>query len=187
MPRPPPTTTCQSGLIWPGLSDRARRDAVLRRFNPSRLGENWPVHGLRKFWLQLDGEGPAVARSLHRGPAGEGLDLQGGVRGSRTGRRPDKKAPCPLDTVNRQFRVPLQDALGQRLHLRRHLKGSCPSSVYHRRLMRSGPLAGGSSAWPLPGLLATPSIRSSTTAARLRRGTGPAFRRWLPIPVDQFH
>ncbi len=54
-----------------------------------------------------------------------GMGLHGAVRG-----RPvrttvsDRKAPCPLDKVNRQFQAPRPNALWVvRLHLCRHLAG----------------------------------------------------------------
>ena len=44
------------------LSDRARRDAILRPEIKPVFEENWPVYGVRKIWRQLDREGFDVAR-----------------------------------------------------------------------------------------------------------------------------
>ncbi len=44
------------------LSDRARRDAVLRPEVERVFEENWRVYGVRKVWRQLDREGFDVAR-----------------------------------------------------------------------------------------------------------------------------
>jgi len=44
------------------LSDRARRDAVLRPEIERVFEENWRVYGVRKVWRQLDREGFDVAR-----------------------------------------------------------------------------------------------------------------------------
>jgi transposase InsO family protein len=86
-------------------STRARRDAALRKEIRRVYDENFQVYGVRKVWKQLDREGEKVARCtvarLMRS-----MGLQGIVRG-----RPvkttvsDRKAPCPLDKVNRQFRA----------------------------------------------------------------------------------
>ncbi len=93
------------------LSDRGRRDAVLRPEIERVFEENWRVYGVRKVWRQLDREGFAVARcTVVR--LMKGMGLQGTIRGKphRT-TVPDKKAPCPLDKVNRQFRVPAPNML----------------------------------------------------------------------------
>jgi putative transposase len=86
--------------------DRARRDDELRPEILRVLNGNWSVYGMRKVWRQLQREGFDVARCtvarLMRG-----LGIQGVIRG-KTPRTtiPDKKRPCPLDKVNRQFRAP---------------------------------------------------------------------------------
>ncbi|MBY6159222.1 IS3 family transposase [Pseudooceanicola nitratireducens] len=93
------------------LSDRGRRDAVLRPEIERVFEENWRVYGVRKVWRQLDREGFAVARCTVARLM-KGMGLQGIIRGKphRT-TVPDKKAPCPLDKVNRQFRVPAPNML----------------------------------------------------------------------------
>ncbi|WP_146671363.1 IS3 family transposase [Thioclava sp. L04-15] len=93
------------------LSDRARRDAALRPEIERVFEENWRVYGVRKVWRQLDREGFSVARCTVARLM-KGLGLQGIIRGKphRT-TIPDKKAPCPLDKVNRQFRVPAPNML----------------------------------------------------------------------------
>jgi transposase InsO family protein len=86
-------------------SARARRDAALREKIQRDFDANFQVYGVRKVWKQLGREGERVARCtvarLMRS-----MGLQDVVRG-----RPvkttvsDRKAPCPLDKVNRQFRA----------------------------------------------------------------------------------
>lgn len=76
------------------------------------------------------------------------MGIQGTIRGKphRT-TIPDKKAPCPLDKVNRQFRVPARNVpwgrpsrrhrfkpYGRRFHLRRHLERVRLCRLRHRRL-----------------------------------------------------
>ncbi|CRL14661.1 putative transposase OrfB [Phaeobacter italicus] len=93
------------------LSDRARRDAALRPEIRRVFEENWRVYGVRKVWRQLQREGFDVARcTVAR------LMKSMGIRGIIRGKPhkttvPDKKAPCPLDKVNRQFRVPAPNML----------------------------------------------------------------------------
>ena len=86
-------------------SARARRDAALRPEIRRVFEENWQVYGVRKVWRQLGREGIAVARCTVARLMKD-MGLQGIIRGKphRT-TTPDKKAPCPLDKVNRQFRV----------------------------------------------------------------------------------
>ena len=73
--------------------------------------ENWQLYGVRKVWRQLGREGIAVARCTVARLMKD-MGLQGIIRGKphRT-TVPDKKAPCPLDKVNRQFRVPAPNML----------------------------------------------------------------------------
>ena len=84
---------------------RVRRD---RQFMPEIqrvFDENFGVYGARKVWRQLLREGHSVARcTVERLMRAMGL---AGVIRSKTKRTtvPDKAAPCPLDHVNRQFRV----------------------------------------------------------------------------------
>lgn len=93
------------------LSDRARRDEALRPEIRRVFEENWRVYGLRKVWRQLAREGNDVARCTVARLMSD-MELQGIIRGKphRT-TIPDKKAPCPLDKVNRQFRVPAPNIL----------------------------------------------------------------------------
>ena len=93
------------------LSDRARRDAVLRPEIERVFEENWRVYGVRKVWRQLDREGFAVARCTVARLM-KGMGIQGIIRGKpHKTTIPDKKAPCPQDKVNRQFRVPAPNML----------------------------------------------------------------------------
>lgn len=93
------------------LSDRARRDEALRPEIRRIFEENWRVYGVRKIWPQLRREGFNVARCTVARLMRD-MDIQGIIRGKphRT-TVPDKKALCPLDKVNRQFRVPAPNVL----------------------------------------------------------------------------
>jgi putative transposase len=92
-------------------SARARRDAPLREKIRRVFDENFQVYGARKVWRQMNREGESVARcTVER--LMRAMGLRGAVRG-----RPvkttvsDRKAPCPLDKVNRQFQAPRPNAL----------------------------------------------------------------------------
>jgi transposase InsO family protein len=93
------------------LSDRARHDEALRPEIRRVFEENWRVYGVRKVWRQLAREGFGVARCTVARLMKD-MGIQGIIRGKphRT-TVPDKKVPCPLDKVNRQFRVPAPDML----------------------------------------------------------------------------
>jgi transposase InsO family protein len=93
------------------LSDRARRDEALRPEIRRVFEENWRVYGVRKIWHQLRREGFYVARCTVARLMKD-MDIQGIIRGKphRT-TIPDKKQPCPLDKVKRQFRVPAPNML----------------------------------------------------------------------------
>ena len=93
------------------LSDRACLDEALRPEIRRVFEDNWRVYGVRKIWHQLRREGFDIARCtvarLMRG-----MGIRGSIRGKphRT-TISDNKAPCPLDKVNRQFRVPAPNML----------------------------------------------------------------------------
>ena len=66
---------------------------------------NMKVYGAEKVWRQLAREGTATARCTV-----ERLMKRLGLRGVMRGKVPrttisDRKAPCPLDKVNRQFKA----------------------------------------------------------------------------------
>ena len=66
---------------------------------------NMQVYGADKVWRQLRREGTSVARCTV-----ERLMRRQGLRGVMRGKVvrttvSDRKAPCPLDKVNRQFRA----------------------------------------------------------------------------------
>ena len=87
------------------LPARARSDAALMIEIRRVFDENFRVYGVRKVWRQLGREGIAVARCtvarLMRT-----MGLQGVVRGKKVRTTiPDPAAACPLDRVNRQFKV----------------------------------------------------------------------------------
>ncbi|ARE84393.1 integrase core domain protein [Roseovarius mucosus] len=92
-------------------SDRARRDDALRPEIRRVFEENWSVYGVRKVWHPLRREGFDVARCTVARLMKD-MDIQGIIRGKphRT-TIPDKKQPCPLDKVNRQFQVPAPNML----------------------------------------------------------------------------
>ena len=92
-------------------SDRARRDEALRPEIRRVFDENWRVYGVRKVWHQLRPEGFDVARCTVARLMKD-MDIQGIIRGKpHKTTIPDKKQPCPLDKVNRQFRVPAPNML----------------------------------------------------------------------------
>ncbi len=81
--------------------------AAIRRVHEANFG----VYGVRKVWRQLAREGIVAARCtvarLMRI-----MGLQGVVRGRKVRTTiPDPVAACPLDHVNRQFRIPRPNAL----------------------------------------------------------------------------
>ena len=73
--------------------------------------ENFQVYGVRKVWRQLEREGHdigrcRIARLMRK------MGLFGVIRGARVRTTvADKKAPCPLDHVNRQFKAPRPNQL----------------------------------------------------------------------------
>ena len=87
-------------------SERDRWDEALRAEIRRVFEENWGVYGVRKVWHQLRREGFEIARCTVARLMKD-MGLQGIIRGKpHKTTIPDKKAPCPLDKVNRQFRVP---------------------------------------------------------------------------------
>ena len=93
------------------LSDRACRDAALWPEIRRVFEKNWRVYGVRMVWRQLVREGFDVGRcTVAR------LMKDMGIQGIICGKPhrttiPDKKAPCPLDKVIREFRVPVPNML----------------------------------------------------------------------------
>jgi putative transposase len=93
------------------LSDRAKRDEALRPEIQRVFDANWQVYGVRKVWRQLRREGFDVARCTVA-QLWKSMAIQGIFRGKpQKTTVPGKKLPCPLDKVNRQFRVPAPDML----------------------------------------------------------------------------
>jgi len=87
------------------LSARARRDVVLLPKVEQVWNANLQVYGADKVWKQMNREGEAVARCTV-----ERLMRRLGLRGVKRGKvvrttTSDKKAQCPLDKVNRQFKA----------------------------------------------------------------------------------
>ena len=93
------------------LSERAQRDAVLKREIYRVFKDNYAVYGVRKVWRQMKREGFDVARcTVARLMKAQGL--QGVIRGKSVRTTvSDKAAPRPLDLVNRQFRAPRPNVL----------------------------------------------------------------------------
>lgn len=93
------------------LSDLARRDAALQPEIRRVFEDNYQVYGVRKVWRQLRREGLDVARCTV-GRLMKAMSIQGIIRGKpHKTTIPDKKQPCPMDKVNRQFRVPSPNML----------------------------------------------------------------------------
>ncbi len=87
------------------LSDRAKRDAELRPEIRRVFEANWRVYCVRKVWRQLQREGFDVARCT-AARLMKSMGIPGIIRGKpHKTMVPDKKPPCPLDKVNRLFRV----------------------------------------------------------------------------------
>ncbi len=84
---------------------RAKRDTQLLPEIQRVWDFNQQVYGAKKVWMQLNREGIQVARCTVARLM-KYMGLVGTVRGKvvRT-TIPDKKAACPLDRVNRQFRA----------------------------------------------------------------------------------
>jgi transposase InsO family protein len=93
------------------LSARARRDAELRGEIERVFDDNLRVYGVRKVWRQMHREGFDVARCTVARLM-KSMGIEGIIRGKPVKTTiPDKAAPCPLDHVNRQFRVPAPNRL----------------------------------------------------------------------------
>ena len=93
------------------LPARAKSDAALMVEIRRVFEANFCVYGVRKVWRQLGREGFAVARCtvarLMRT-----IGLQGAVRGGKVRTTiPDPAVACPLDRVNRRFKVLRPNAL----------------------------------------------------------------------------
>jgi len=85
------------------LSERARRDAVLRREIRRVWEANRRVYGARKVWRQLHREGIDAARCTVERLMRE-MGLQGVVRGRKPRTTiPDKASLKPADLVQRKF------------------------------------------------------------------------------------
>ncbi len=93
------------------LSARAKHDAELRPEVERVFDANFRVYGVRKVWRQMRREGFDVGRCTVARLMKQ-LGIEGIVRGKKVRTTiPDKAAPCPMDRVNRKFRVPAPDLL----------------------------------------------------------------------------
>jgi putative transposase len=90
---------------------RVRRDDELCKAIRRIFEENFQVYGARKIWQQLKREGQGVARcTVER--LMKRLGLQGAIRGKPVKTTvSDRKSPCPLDKVNRNFQAPRPNRL----------------------------------------------------------------------------
>jgi len=101
-----------SRLADPGRRPaRARSDEAMREQIKRVHDANYGVYGSRKVWHHLRREGIAVAKCTVKR-----LMRVMGLAGVRRGKRTittvsNPKAPCPLDKVNREFRVARPNAL----------------------------------------------------------------------------
>jgi len=90
---------------------RVKRDAQLKPEIRRVFEENFKVYGVRKVWRQLLRDGHDVARCTVARLMGN-MGLEGVIRGKKVRTTvPDRKAPCPLDHVNRKFHAPRPNAL----------------------------------------------------------------------------
>ena len=90
---------------------RARRDDEMRAQIKRAHEASFGLYGTRKVWHQLRREGVVIAKCTV-----ERLMAAIGLAGVRRGKKTittvsDPKAPCPLDKVNREFRVSQPNAL----------------------------------------------------------------------------
>jgi len=84
---------------------RVKRDEALKPEIQRVFDENFQVYGVRKVWRQLKRERFDVARCTVARLMSK-MGLSGVIRGARVRTTvADKKAACPLDHVNRQFRA----------------------------------------------------------------------------------
>lgn len=93
------------------LSDRAKRDMVLKPEIARVFAENFGVYGIRKVWRQMNREGFDIARcTIER--LMRNMGLQGVIRGKPVRTTvSDHAAPCPVEHVNRQFHAPSPNML----------------------------------------------------------------------------
>ena len=92
-------------------SARARRDDEIKQEIRRIHGDSSGLYGTRKVWHQMRREGATVAKCTV-----ERLMRAMGLAGVRRGKSTvttvsNPKAPCPLDKVNREFRVSRPNAL----------------------------------------------------------------------------
>lgn len=116
-------------------SSRARRDDVIRQQIRGVHDASFGLYGSRKVWHQLRREGTKVAKCTV-----ERLMRAMGLAGVRRGKTTvttvsNPKAACPLDKVNRDFRVSRPNALWVvDFTLRAHLGGVRLRRLRHRCL-----------------------------------------------------
>ena len=90
---------------------RVRKDEQLMTEIRRVFDEHFQVYGVRKVWRQLKREGHDIGRCRVERLMRK-MGIFGVIRGARTRTTvPDKKNPCPLDHVNRQFKAPRPNTL----------------------------------------------------------------------------
>jgi putative transposase len=90
---------------------RVQEDAKLMTEIRRVFDEHFQVYGVRKIWHQLKREGHDIGRCRVERLMRK-MGIFGVIRGARTRTTiADKKAPCPLDHVNRQFEAPRPNTL----------------------------------------------------------------------------
>jgi putative transposase len=151
------------------LSDRARRDEALRPEILRVFEENWRVYGVRKIWRQLGREGFDVARCTVARLMKD-MGIQGIIRGKphRT-TIPDKKAA--VSAGQGEPPVPgacAEHAVGQRLHLCRHLEGVSSMSPSSSTPMPAASSAGASAPRRMRGSFSMPWNRRCMIAAPVK-------------------
>ena len=93
------------------LSDRAKRDEVLRPEIKRVWEQNFEVCGVRKVWHQMRREGFDIARCTVARLMKD-MEVEGVIRGQKVRTTiPDKAQPSPLDKVNRHFKAPAPNLL----------------------------------------------------------------------------
>jgi len=86
-------------------SKRAKADDVLSVKIRQVFDDNFGVYGVRKVWRQLRRDGETVGRCAVARLM-KAMGLKGVIRGKPVKTTiQDKKQPCPLDKVNREFRA----------------------------------------------------------------------------------
>ncbi len=136
------------------LSDRAKRDKALRPEIERVWEQNYKVYGVRKVWHQLRREGFDVARCTVARLMKD-MDIRRHYpRQAAQDDDPRQEAALPAGQGEPPVpRACAEHALGQRLHLCRHMAGLCLCRLRHRRLSPAASSGGASAASPHAGFV----------------------------------